>query len=115
VGILLPQTSPARFAGNYALNLNNSIAAATPNELDLVSARSADGVSSFGATDLADYDENSASGNPMLAAALSGGFASDSSHSGHFTGSFTVAPPSTTTPYPFIPVLNPSAFAVSIY
>jgi len=114
-GILLPQTAPAPFVGNYALNLNNSIAASTPNELDLVGVLAADGVSSFGSSNSADYDENSATANPMLNAPLSGSFAADASHHGRYTGSFTVAPPTGGTPYPFIPGVNPSTFSVSLY
>jgi hypothetical protein len=119
VGILLPQATPAPFAGGYALNLNNSIAAATPNEVDLVGVLSADGVSGFGNTNLADYDQNDNTNpsNPMIGAGLTGSFAADTSHSstGRCTGSFTVTQPassSTGKPYSFIPG---SAFTVAIY
>jgi hypothetical protein len=116
VGILVPQTTPAPFAGGYALSLTNSIAATTRNELDLVGVLAADGKSSFGGSNLADYDQNdSTSPNPMIGAGLSGSFAADTTHSstGRYTGSFTVTPPSTaTSPYPFIPG---SAFTVAIY
>lgn len=114
VGILLPQATPARFAGGYALNLNNSIAS-TPNEVDLVGTLSADGVSSFGTANTADYDHNdSSTANPMIDAGLSGSFAPDTAHAStsRYTGSLTVAPPTTGTTYPFIPG---SAFTVAIY
>jgi hypothetical protein len=109
-GVLTPQQTATAFVGNYALNLNNSIATTPPNELDLVGVLSATGtqVLGGGATDLADYDKVSTSPTPMLGAPLSGTFAIDGVHPGRATGSFTVAiPPTAVSPYPFIPGLTP--------
>jgi len=110
-GILVAQQTATAFLGNYALNLNNSIAGTTPNELDLVGVLTGDGTSNLGAAptvDLADYDQDSGLGapNPMLAAPVSGTFAIDSGHpgTGRAVGSVTVhAPAGAVTPYPFIP------------
>lgn len=110
-GILVPQQTATAFLGNYALNLNNSIAGTTPNELDLVGVLTGDGTSNLGAAptvDLADYDQDSGLGapNPMLAAPLSGTFAIDSGHpgTGRAVGTFKVnTMPGALNPYPFIP------------
>src|ERR1700741_4168902 len=108
-GILVPQQTSTPFLGNYALNLNNSIATTTPNELDLVGVLSGNGnASQVFATSLADYDQVSSSPAPMLGAPLSGAFTVDGNNPGRATGSFTVAvPPTAVSPYPFIPGLTP--------
>jgi len=102
-GILVPQqtsTIPPQaaiaFLGNYALNLNNSIATMTPNELDLVGVLAGDGNANFGGAAnfaLADYDEVNSSNTPVLGAPLSGGFQIDQGHPGRAVGSFTVGVP----------------------
>ena len=108
-GILVPQQKSTPFLGNYALNLNNSIATTTPNELDLVGVLSGNGnASQVFATSLADYDQVSSSPAPMLGAPLSGAFTVDGNNPGRAIGSFTVAvPPTAVSPYPFIPGLTP--------
>ena len=89
VGILLPQSSPQVFSSSYALNLVNAIAATTPNEVDLVGILSSDGDAIFaGATNLADYTQNSGP-NPMLNAPLSGTFTTPAA-TGRSTASFSV-------------------------
>ena len=124
-GVLVPQpsqptTSP--FLGNYALNLNNSIAGTTPNELDLVGLVIGNGSSSFGTSNLADYDQVnrsilSTADNPMLGGPLAGTFSIDSGHPGRASGSFIVGPPSTAlSPYGFIPPATGSVtLDVAIY
>ena len=108
-GILILQQTASAFLGKYALNLNNSIAGMTSNELDLVGILTGDGSSSFGTSNLADYDQVNRSilgtpDNPMLGGPLSGTFSINSGHPGRATGSVTVGPPSTApTPYGFIP------------
>jgi hypothetical protein len=110
-GILVPQQTSTAFLGNYALNLNNSIAAgATPNELDLVGLLVGDGTSGFGTANLADYDQVSSSSTPILGAPLSGSFLMDAGHLGRATGSFVVnIPVGAVSPnnYPFIPGATP--------
>jgi hypothetical protein len=109
-GVLVPQQTSTAFLGNYALNLNNSVAAATPNELDLVGVLIGDGASSFGTANLADYDQVNSSSTPVLGAPLSGSFTMDPNHSGRAFGSFTVnIPMGAVSPnnYPFIPGLTP--------
>ena len=109
-GVIVPQGAAAGLTGNYALGLQNSIAAATANELDLVGVLTSDGSANF-TNGLADYDQNTTGvPTPMVGAALTGTFAASASH---FTGSFTVAVP--TSGYPFIPGLTPTTFNVSIY
>ncbi len=109
-GMIIPQSGTGTFTGNYALGLQNSIAAATPNELDLVGVLTGDGSANF-TNGLADYDQNTTGvPTPMVGAALTGTFATSGSH---FTGSFTVAVP--TGGFPFIPGLTPTTFHVSIY
>jgi hypothetical protein len=111
-GILLPQQASQPLAANYAVNLMNSIAAATPAEIDLV------GVLTGGTSGLADYERNDTTGsNPMLGAALSSSLSADSSHAGRYTGSITVNPASNAvSPYPFIPgTTPPTTFNVSLY
>jgi hypothetical protein len=110
-GILLPQQTPQPIAGNYAVNLMNSIAA-TPAEVDLV------GLLTGGTSGLADYEQNDPTGsNPMLGAALSASLSADASHAGRYTGTVTVNPASTAiSPYPFIPgTTPPTTFNVSLY
>jgi len=121
-GVLIPQQTATAFLGDYALNLSNSIAGSTPNELDLVGLLIGDGSSSFGTANSADYDEvNTAilgsADNPMLGGPLSGTFSMDSGHSGRATGRFIVGvPPAALSPYPFIPgAAIPVNFGVAIY
>jgi hypothetical protein len=119
-GILVPRQAGAAFLGNYALNLNNSIATATPNELDLVGVLSGDGGAIFGGAAnfaLADYDRVNSFATPILEAPLSGTFnMTDSTHLAGATGSFTVAVPSTAvTPYPFIGATAPVTLKVAFY
>lgn len=108
-GILLMQATPTALAANYAVNLTNSIASTTPNELDLVGVLS-------GGSGLADYDENdSTTANPMIGAAFSASVSADAAHVGRSTGNVTVTQPAsstTGTPYPFIPS---SPFSVALY
>jgi len=124
-GIVIPQQTAGTFVGNYALNLNNSIANAsssTPSELDLVGVVSGDGNAHFGGAaplGLADYDEVTALDSPpaIVGAPLSGGFQIDQGHSGRATGTFTVGVPAGwPTPYPFIPgATTPVSLSVAIY
>jgi hypothetical protein len=121
-GILVPQQTSTAFLGNYALNLNNSIAATTPNELDLVGVFTGDGNLNFGGAAnfaLADYDQVNSSPTPILGAPLSGTFTMDSAHSNRATGTFTVnIPTGAVSPvnYPFIPGLTaPVTFSVAFY
>jgi len=121
-GVLIPQKTSPSFLGNYALNLQNSIAGTTPNELDLVGLLIGNGSSSFGTSNLADYDEVNLSilgipDNPMLGGPLSGTFSMDSGHSGRATGTLTVgAPGSAVNPYAFIPgAAAPVTLDVAIY
>lgn len=120
-GILVPQQAATAFLGNYALNLNNSIATTTPNELDLVGVLTANGsqVLGGGATDLADYDEVTTSDSPpaIVGAPLSGAFAIDGTRPGRATGSLTVGVPAGwPTPYPFIPLATiPVTLNVAFY
>jgi len=115
-GLIVPQPSPGTTfaAASYALNLQNSIAATTPDELDLVGVMTSDGSASFMAG-LADYDQNNST-NPatMIGATVTGAFLKDTANAGRFTGSFTVTPP--TGGYSFIPgVTPPTIFSVSYY
>jgi hypothetical protein len=119
-GLLIPQslsTSPT-FTGNYALNLVNSIAVATPDELDLVGVTTGDGSANF-INGLADYDHNydqntPPTPKPVFGAGVTGTFAQDSANAGHFTGSLSVTP--TVGGYPFIPgAASPTIFNVSFY
>lgn len=81
------------FTGNYALDLQNSIATATPDELDLVGVFTSDGTANF-TNGLADYNQNSTVNSVLMAgAALTGTFAADTTHAGHSTGTITVTPP----------------------
>ncbi|MGB7847681.1 MAG: hypothetical protein WBL63_18870 [Candidatus Acidiferrum sp.] len=94
-GVLLPQSAPVAtmFTGNYALDLQNSIATATPDELDLVGVFTSDGTANF-TNGLADYNQNSTVNSVLMAgAALTGTFAADTTHAGHSTGTITVTPP----------------------
>jgi hypothetical protein len=112
-GVLIPQQTATAFLGNYALNLNNSIAGTTPNELDLAGVFTGDGTLNFGGAAnfaLADYDQVNSSPTPILGAPLSGTFAMDPAHSNRATGTFTVnIPTGAVSPvnYPFIPGLTP--------
>jgi len=121
-GILIPQQTAPTFLGNYALNLNNSIATTSPNELDLIGVLSGDGNGHFGGAAnfaLADYDQVNSSPTPVLGAPLSGGFQIDQGHPGRATGSFTVnLPAGAVSPnnYPFIPgAATPVTLGVAIY
>jgi hypothetical protein len=128
-GILVPQQTstvppqaPIAFLGNYALNLNNSIATMTPDELDLVGVLAGDGNAHFGGAAnfaLADYDEVNSSNTPVLGAPLSGGFQIDQGHPGRAAGSFTVnLPAGAVSPnnYPFIPGATiPVTLNVALY
>ena len=121
-GILIPQQTETAFLGNYALNLNNSIATTPPNELDLIGVLSGDGNGHFGGAAnfaLADYDQVNSSPTPVLGAPLSGGFQIDQGHPGRATGSFTVnLPAGAVSPdnYPFIPgAATPVTLGVAIY
>jgi hypothetical protein len=116
-GLLLPQKSAGvTFTGNYALDLMNSIATTTPNELDLVGVLTSDGTANF-TNGLADYDQNNPT-NPvtMFGGVLAGTFTKDATNAGHFTGTITVTPPTVSGSYPFIPgATTPTTFGVSIY
>jgi hypothetical protein len=124
-GIAIPQQTAGTLVGNYALNLNNSIANAsssTPSELDLVGVVSGDGNAHFGGAarlGLADYDEVTPLDSPpaIVGAPLSGGFQIDQGHAGRATGTFTVGVPAGwPTPYPFIPgAATPVTLSVAIY
>jgi hypothetical protein len=119
-GLLIPQSIPTSptFTGNYALNLANSIAVTTPDELDLVGVITGDGSANF-INGLADYDHNydqntPPTPKPVFGSGLTGTFVNDSANTGHFTGNFSVAP--TTGGYPFIPgAPSPTVFNVSFY
>jgi hypothetical protein len=115
-GLLIPQSIPTSptFTGNYALNLANSIAVTTPDELDLVGVMTGDGSANF-INGLADYDHNTVSTpQPVLGAGLTGSFAKDSANTGRFTGNLSVAP--TVGGYPFIPgAASPTVLNVSYY
>jgi hypothetical protein len=117
-GVLLPQhvSATPTFTGTYALNLANSIATATPDELDLVGVLTGDASANF-TNGLADYDQNSLFAlppMPMLGATMTGTFAPDATNAGHFTGTFSVTTP--TSGYPFIPgAATPTTIAVSFY
>jgi hypothetical protein len=129
-GILVRQqttTIPAQtFLGSYALNLNNSIAATPPNELDLVGVLKANNpqVLGGGTADLADYEEvSTVPPVTMLGAPLSGTFAPDSSHPGRSIGNLTVGvnvpKPPAIGAYPFIAEITspptPVTFSVAFY
>jgi hypothetical protein len=121
-GILIPQQTATAFLGNYALNLNNSIATTPPNELDLIGVLSGDGDGHFGGAAnlaLADYDQVNSSPTPVLGAPVSGGFQIDQGHPARATGSFTVnLPAGAVSPndYPFIPgAATPVTLGVAIY
>ena len=112
-GSLISQISPtpAAIVGNQGLNLQNCIAAATPNELDLVGVVTSDGAGNF-SNGVADYAESNA---PNAVASFTGAFAADVANPGRFTGSFNI--PTPTGGYPFIPpsvtTLNVSFYQVS--
>jgi hypothetical protein len=102
-GILIPQvlSAPPTIVANQALNLRNSIAASTPNELDLVGVVTSDGSGKF-INGAADYDQsNTTSPATISGAPFTGTFAADSANPGRFTGSFSI--PTPMTGYPFIP------------
>ncbi len=110
-GILLPQviSAPPAIVGIQALNLKNSIAASTPNELDLVGVVTSDGSGKF-INGVADYDRSDST-NPVTVsgASFTGSFAADSVNPGRFTGSFSI--PTPMGGYPFIP---PSATTLNV-
>ena len=115
-GLLLPQSPAATFTGNYALDLMNSIATTTPNELDLVGVLTSNSTANF-TNGLADYDQNNPT-NPvtMFGGVLTGTFTKDATNAGRFTGTITVTPPAVAGSYPFIPgAATPTTFSVSIY
>ena len=109
-GRLLPQMSStsAVIVGNQGLNLQNSIAASTPNELDLVGVVTSDGSGNL-SNGAADYDQDN---SPSAVGPFTGTFAADTANPGRFTGSFSIpTPPSG---YPFIPP-SVTTFNVSFY
>ncbi len=108
-GRLIPQISstPAAIVGNQGLNLKNCIAAATPNELDLVGVVTSDGSGNL-INGVADYDQST---SPNTAGPFTGTFAADAAHPGRFTGSFNIPTPSGG--YPFIPSVT--TFNISFY
>jgi hypothetical protein len=118
-GVIIPQTISATptFTGTYALDLSNSIAVTTPNELDLVGVLTSDSAASF-TNGVADYDQNDTF-NPqqMLGATLAGTFLKDNTNVGRFTGTVTVTQPAAPLPgYSFIPgSASPNILAVSFY
>jgi hypothetical protein len=99
IGALLPQISstPAGIVGNQGLNLQNCVAAATPNEVDLVGVVTSDGSGNL-SNGAADYDQ---SNSPNSAGPFTGTFAADAANPGRFTGSFAIPTPAGG--YPFIP------------
>jgi len=110
-GILIPQvlSGPPTIVANQALNLRNSIASSTPNELDLVGVVTSDGSGKF-INGAADYDQsNSASPATVSGAPFTGSFAADGANPGRFTGSFSI--PTPMSGYPFIP---PSATTLNV-
>ena len=109
-GRFIPQISstPAAIAGNQGLNLENSIAASTPNELDLVGVVTSDGSGNL-INGVADFDQ-STSANTV--GPFTGTFAADAAHPGRFTGSFNI--PTPTGGYPFIPP-SVTTFNISFY
>lgn len=115
-GVIIPQGTPtAAFTGGYALNLTNSIAVATPNELDLVGVMTGDGSANF-VNGLADYAQNgSIDPTAMAGATLTGTFLKDSTNAGHFTGTCTVTPPTVSGSYFFNLGGATPMFSVSIY
>jgi hypothetical protein len=113
-GILIPQVlpTPAGIVANQAINLRNSIAGTTPNELDLVGVVTSDGAGNF-KSGLADYDQDAPSpGAPVTGAPFTGTYTTDSTNAGHFTGSFSIPVP--TGGYAFIPP-SVAMFNVSLY
>lgn len=115
-GILIPQaiSGTAAIVGNQGLNLRNSIASTTPNELDLVGVVTSDGSGKFN-SGLADYDQSSTNPAPATGAPFTGTYTADSANAGHFTGSFSI--PTPTGGYAFIPpsvaMLNVSLYQAS--
>ena len=109
-GVLFPQISstPAAFVGNQGLNLQNCVAAATPNEVDLVGVVTSDG-SGHLSNGAADYDQ---SNSPNSVGPFTGTFAADAANPGRFTGSFAIPTPAAG--YPFIPP-SVATFNVSFY
>jgi hypothetical protein len=109
-GALLPQVSStaAAIVGNQGLSLQNCVAAATPNEVDLVGVVTSDG-SGHLTNGAADYDQ---SNSPSSAGPFTGTFAADAANPGRFTGSFAIPTPAGG--YPFIPP-SVTTFNVSFY
>ena len=109
-GRLIPQmaSTPAAIVGNQGLNLQNSIAAATPNELDLVGVVTSDGSGNL-TNGAADYDQST---SPNTAGPFTGTFAADAANPGRFTGSLSLPTPAGG--YPFIPP-SVTTFNVSFY
>jgi hypothetical protein len=112
-GILIPQVlpTPAGIVASQAINLRNSIASTTRNELDLVGVLTSDGSGKFN-SGLADYDQDSATPAPVIGAPLTGTYAADSANAGHFTGTFSI--PAPTGGYAFVPP-SVAMFNVSVY
>ena len=109
-GTLLPQVSStaAAIVGNQGLSLQNSVAAATPNEVDLVGVVTSDG-SGHLSNGAADYDQ---SNSPNSVGPFTGTFAADAANPGRLTGSFAIPTPAGG--YPFIPP-SVTTFNVSFY
>jgi hypothetical protein len=109
-GRVIPQISltPAAIAGNQGLNLENSTAASTPNELDLVGVVTGDGSGNL-INGVADFDQ-STSANTV--GPFTGTFAADAANPGRFTGNFNI--PTPTAGYPFIPP-SVTTFNISFY
>jgi hypothetical protein len=101
---------------SHAINLRNSIAASTPNELELVGVVASDGSGKF-INGVADYDQSDSinPANTVSGAPFTGNYAADSANPGRFTGSFTI--PTPMGGYPFIPpsvtTLNVSFYQAS--
>jgi hypothetical protein len=109
-GSLIPQmpSTPAAILGNQGLNLQNSIAASTPNELDLVGVVTSDGSGNL-SNGAADYNQDN---SPSTVGPFTGTFAADTANPGRFTGSFSI--PTPPGGYPFIPP-SVTTFNVSFY
>jgi hypothetical protein len=109
-GAFLPQVSStaAAIVGNQGLNLQNCVAAATTNELDLVGVVTGDG-SGHLSNGAADYDQ---SNSPNSTGPFTGTFAADAANPGRLTGSLAIPTPAGG--YPFIPP-SVATFNVSFY
>ena len=114
-GILVPQVLPvpSTIVASHAINLRNSIAASTPNELDLAGVVTSDGSGKF-INGVTDYDQSDSinPANTVSGAPFTGNYAADSANPGRFTGSFSI--PTPMGGYPFIPT-SVTTFNVSLY